>query len=97
LGQQQLLFVPADELPDYQPVFFANSARADADGMLWIRTIATKGVPGGGTVYDVINTKGELVDRVAVPADRSIVGFGPGGVVYLKVGATNKLEKASVK
>jgi hypothetical protein len=96
MAQQPLLFVNADELPDYQPVFFSGAARADADGRLWIRTVPTKALPGG-PVYDVINTKGELVERVQVPEDRLIVGFGVGGVVYLRVGATNKIEKASVK
>jgi len=96
MAAQPLLFVPADELPDYQPVFFNGFARADADGKLWVRTIPTKGIVGG-PIYDVINNKGELVEKVQVPADRSIIGFGAGGVVYLRVGATNKIEKASVK
>ena len=74
--------------------------RADADGHLWVRTIPTKAIPGG-PVYDVINLKGELIDRVQVPKDRTIVGFGAGGVVYLAArdATTNKttLEKASFK
>ena len=93
---QPMLFVPADELPDYQPPFFSGAARADADGMLWIRTIPTKGI-AGGPVYDVINNKGALVERVQVPADRTIIGFGAGGVVYLRVGASNRIERASAK
>jgi hypothetical protein len=93
---QPLVFVGPEELPDYQPVFFAGGARVDADGMIWIRTIPTKALPGG-PVYDVINSKGALVERVQVPADRSIIGFGQGGVVYMRVGATNKIEKASAK
>ena len=53
----------------------------------------------GGPVYDVVNRKGELVDRVQVPANRSITAFGPGGVVYLtsRDGKTTKLEKATVQ
>jgi hypothetical protein len=95
-------FVAPSELPDYKPPFFAGpgSVRADADGHLWVRTIPTKGV-AGGPVYDVINTKGELVERVQVPKDRLIVGFGAGGVVYLlarESGATTtKLERATVR
>jgi hypothetical protein len=91
-------FVPANELPDYKPPFFVGNTRADADGHLWIRTIPTKGI-AGGPVYDVINAKGELVDRVQVPKDRAIVGFGPGGVVYLLAtdGTTRKLERARFK
>jgi hypothetical protein len=83
-GRGQMSFVPPEELPDYQPVFFANSVRADADGNLWVRTIPTRS-RDGGAVYDVINGKGELVDRVQVPVNRTIVGFGQAGIVYLAV------------
>jgi hypothetical protein len=50
-------------------------------------------------VYDVINRKGELVERVQIPVGRTITGFGAGGVVYLTTrdGMTTKLEKATVK
>lgn len=95
---REMNFVSASELPDYKPPFFAGSVRADEDGYLWIRTIPTKGIPGG-PVYDVINSKGELVERVQVPKDRTIAGFGAGGVVYLLARADNtvKLEKAKVR
>ena len=91
-------FVSAAELPDYKPAFFAGAARADADGHLWIRTIPTKGI-SGGPVYDVVNGKGQLVDRVQVPKDRTIIGFGPGGIVYLAArdGTTTRLEKARAR
>jgi hypothetical protein len=94
-------FVSPSELPDYKPAFFANSARGDEDGNLWIRTIPTKPV-AGGPVYDVINVKGELVDRVQLPKDRTIVGFGVDNVVYMLAreatpGAISKLEKARAK
>lgn len=36
-----------------------------------------------GLAYDVINRAGELVERVQLPAGRTIAGFGPNGVVYL--------------
>lgn len=39
--------------------------------------------PTAGLAYDVINRQGELVERVQLPAGRSIAGFGPDGVVYL--------------
>lgn len=92
-----LNFVPASELPDYKPPFFSNSVRADADGNLWIRTIPTSKI-AGGPVYDVVNRKGELVDRVQVPVDRTIIGFGPDGSVYLAArdatAAATYLERA---
>jgi hypothetical protein len=88
-------FVSPSELPDYKPPFLANSTRADGDGNLWIRTVPTKAVPGG-PIYDVVNRKGELVERVQVPANRQVVGFGPGGVVYMTArdGDVTRLERA---
>jgi len=75
-------FVAPTDLPDYKPPFLAGAARADADGNVWVRTIPTRAIPGGA-IYDVISPKGELVERVQVPAGREIRGFGPGGLVYL--------------
>jgi hypothetical protein len=94
----QFNFVAPSELPDYKPVFLNGFVRADLDGNVWIRTIPTKAI-AGGPVYDVVNRKGELVERVQVPVNRSIAAFGPGGVVYLTTrdGMTTKLEKATVK
>jgi len=93
-------FVQPSDLPDYKPPFLAGSGsvRADVDGHVWVRTIPTKGM-AGGPVYDVIDTKGGLVERVQVPKDRVIAGFGAGGVVYLlaRDGQTTKLERAKVK
>lgn len=98
MGGGNMNFISASELPDYKPAFFAGSTRADADGFLWIRTIPTRGTTGG-PVYDVVNLKGELVERVQVPKDRAIIGFGPGGVVYLlaREGATSKLERSRTR
>ncbi len=96
----QVTFISPSELPDYKPPFFSGSVRADADGNIWIRTIPTKARPGG-PVYDVINGKGVLVDRVQVPVGRTIAGFGPGGTVYLASrdgqSPTMMLEKATAR
>jgi hypothetical protein len=72
----------ASDLPDYMPPFTTSSARSDADANLWVRT-TTPGAAPGNVVYDVINNKGELTDRVDVPKGMSIIGFGRGGIVYL--------------
>jgi hypothetical protein len=77
-----LTFVEPNELPDYVPPFTTGAARADMDGNLWVRTSI---VVNGGPIYDVIDTHGALVDRVALPAGRVIAGFGPSGVVYMGV------------
>jgi len=88
--------ISPSELPDYKPAFPPGSTRADAEGNLWIRTSQNvNGIP----VYNVINRKGELIDRVQLPKNRVLAGFGPGGVVYLAVrdGTIAHLEKARAK
>lgn len=89
--------VGASELPDYAPPFAAGSTLADADGNLWIRTT---NVYDGGSVYDVVNGEGRLVDRVLLPPGRVIAGFGKGGIVYMGVRVNEtgvRLEKATVR
>lgn len=88
--------VPASELPDYRPAFQPGASRGDTEGNLWIRTSK---MVNNGAVYDVINRKGELIDRVLVPQFRIIAGFGAGGIVYMGVldGTAARLEEAKVR
>ena len=90
-----LQMISPTELPDYKPAFLPGSTRVDTDGNLWIRT--TQNIDGR-PVYDVVNRKGELVDRVQLPANRVLVGFGQ-GVAYLAVrdSGTVRLETARVR
>jgi hypothetical protein len=89
-------FVSPSELPDYRPAFSNGAARPDAEGNVWIRTSKYL---NGGPVYDIINRKGELTDRVVIPSGRTIIGFGKDGSVYLtyREGTTTKLERAKVR
>jgi len=73
--------IDADKLPDYRPAFTAGSARGDLDGNLWVRT--TSPVGNAGPIYFIINTKGEVIDRVQLPEGRQLAGFGKNGDVYL--------------
>lgn len=89
------------DMPDYHPPIRQGSVRADADGNLWI--LPTTSAQGAtGLVYDVINRKGELYQRVQVPPQTLIAGFAPGGIVYLfhytGTGADSKatLERARI-
>jgi hypothetical protein len=93
----KLEFIPASDLPDYKPPFAMGAARADADGNVWVRLIATKPMPG--PVYDVIDRSGKLVDRVVLPAGSTIAGFGAGGNVYLATrdDTGTHLKRAKVK
>lgn len=54
------------------------------------------GQPQVGFIYDVVNRKGELVERIQLPVGRTLVGFGPGGVIYLaaREGRGMVLERA---
>jgi hypothetical protein len=70
------------KLPDYEPPIGPGSVRADLDGNLWI-VPRTSAAAKGGLLYDVVNRKGEIVERVQFPKGVALVGFGPGGVVYL--------------
>ena len=74
----------------------AAATRADADGNLWIRTSQNV---DGRPVYNVINRKGELIDRVQLPANRALIGFAPGGIAYLAVrdGQIAHLERARIR
>ena len=96
ISMPPLNFLSPSEMPDYRPAFRQGASRADADGNLWIRTSK---MLNGGTVYDVINNKGELKDRILIPPGCGIACFGPGGVVYMGVvdGAITRLERAKVK
>ncbi|HJP60204.1 MAG TPA: hypothetical protein VJ865_09395, partial [Gemmatimonadaceae bacterium] len=91
-----LQLIQPTELPDYKPAFLPGSTRVDGDGNLWVRTTQNA---DARPVYYVINSKGEVVDRVQLPANRVLVGFAPGGVVYLAVrdGGTAHLERARVR
>jgi hypothetical protein len=75
-------YVRTDEIADYVPPIRAGSVKADADANLWILP-STSAAAKGGLLYDVVNKKGELFERVQLPKDRVIGGFGRGGVVFL--------------
>ena len=78
-----IIAVPLNEIVDYAPAFHASAVQADADGHLWILPLTSRYASRGGLVYDVVNQGGELFERVQLPAGRSVVGFGPGGAVYM--------------
>lgn len=84
-GSQTVRNVPVraapTDLPDYYPAFGARGVTSDWDGNVWIRT--TK-IVGDRPVYDVVNRRGEIIDRVQLPPFRTIAGFGP-AVIYMAV------------
>lgn len=83
LAQGMINMVSPSELPDYRPPFRSGAVRASLDDKLWVATTAPIATMPGSIVYDVIDRKGALVDRVALPAGRQLIGFGPGGDLYI--------------
>src|SRR5262249_57874851 len=79
-------FARGGPVADYDPPIAVGGTLSDRDGNLWILPRKTKLALHGELVYDVVNSKGELFERVRVPAGRAIAGFDPGGVVYLTTG-----------
>lgn len=84
---------------DYYPPVRSGAAQADVDGNLWILPTTSKNSLKGELVYDVVNNKGDLFQRVRVPFGRLIVGFGKGGVVYMSSGSLSEgflLERSRI-
>jgi hypothetical protein len=87
-----VMVLPAPQPPlsavfDYYPPVRSGSLMPDLDDHLWILPTTSKQSKAGELVYDVVNTKGELFERVRVPLGRFVIGFGQGGVVYLASGS----------
>ncbi len=78
--------IAADKIADYYPPLRSGAAMPDRDGNLWLLPTTSTQSRRGELVYDVVNSKGELFQRVRVPLGRLIVGFGKGGVVYMTSG-----------
>lgn len=76
-------FVPLKEIADYYPAIRQGAVKADLDGNLWILPTSSAQSKAGELVYDVVNRKGVLAQRVRMPVGRSIAGFGHNGIVYL--------------
>lgn len=75
--------VDPSELPDYYPpVLQSGEMRADIDGNVWLLP-STSSQAGRGLLYDVVNRRGELVERVRLPEGRALEGFGANGAIYL--------------
>jgi len=78
--------IPLSEIADYYPSIRPGAAMPDRDGNLWILPTTSKQSQHGELVYDVVNTKGEIFERVRLPLGRLVAGFGKGGVVYMTAG-----------
>jgi hypothetical protein len=78
------VFESPSEIPDYAAPFADGQTRADRLGRLWVReqTIKPDGEPVWLNIYDVFDREGRLIDRVSMPENVFINGFGLDGAVY---------------
>jgi hypothetical protein len=91
-----VIMVDPETLPDYRPPFLTGAVRADEDGNLWIKFVQPEPIPGG-PVYDIVSPAGELVDRIQLPPGYTLVGFGPGRIVYLQMRDAEGIHLARVR
>lgn len=79
------IWATTSDLPSYLPPIRLGAVSADLDGNVWILPTSSSASSNGALVYDVVNNKGILTQRVRLPVGRVIVGFGRAGVVYTSV------------
>jgi hypothetical protein len=91
--------VKPSEMLDYiPPVRPGIQVRVDLDGNLWVLP-STSSAAKGGSLFDVVNRKGEVIERVQLPRGRNLHGFAPGGVIYMSVPSSTgwvRLERARI-
>ncbi len=90
----------SEDVPDFYPPTAQHAFLADGDNQLWVRhRIGEVWTRPRWRFWDVINRKGEVVDRVAVPANQMVVGFAAGGKVFTTISdaGTVKLVESRVR
>lgn len=97
-ARQQFEFLPPEKFGDYEQPIQTGAVKADLDARLWILPRTSLSAKDG-LLYDVINRKGEIVERVQFPKGYALAGFGEGGVVYVVRldGPKGILERTTVK
>ncbi len=87
--------VPDSEFPSFYPPIQQGSVLADLDNHVWILP-TTSAHSANGMTYDVVDRKGEVIERVQLPKDRVLVGFGPHNTIYMTraEGTNTYLERA---
>jgi len=78
--------IPLNQIADYYPPIRLGATLPDLDGNLWILPTTSAQSNNGELVYDVVNSRGELFERVRFPLGRLLAGFGKGGAVYMTSG-----------
>lgn len=81
-ARQQFEFLPPEKFGDYEQPVQTGAVKADLDARLWILPRTSLSAKDG-LLYDVINRKGEIVERVQFPKGYALAGFGERGVLYV--------------
>ena len=71
------------ELPNYRPPFNSWALHPDRGGRLWIQESRPDRLTRAA-IFDVVDRTGRIVDRVELPPDARLVGFGANDV-YLSM------------
>jgi hypothetical protein len=73
IGPMKMPYQEPSEWPAFLPPFLPGAQSFSSDGMLWIKRAT---VAGMAPTFDLIDGKGELVERVVLPQRSKLVGFG---------------------
>lgn len=74
-------FTEPSQWPEFLPPYLGSAVFA-SNGLLWIPRATAAGKP---PLYDVIDGKGKLVERVELPARTKLVGFGSTWVYVVRL------------
>lgn len=90
---------PPDKWPEFLPALSARLAMAAPNGTLWLVAKPVKGQSSPPYAYDVIDRRGVVVEHVALPPKRIVVGFGRNSVYLMVQDADDimHLERAPLK
>jgi len=89
---------PPATWPDFMPAIQIRHVMAAPNGNLWLLAIPQKGQVGAPYLYDVIDRRGVVIEHVAVPPKRTVVGFGRNSVYLIfKDDDVVHLERAPLK
>jgi hypothetical protein len=76
-------FVSPETLPDFVPPVATGAVTSDLAGNVWILPSSSTFATPGRLTYDVINRRGQTIERVRLPENRVLAGFGEGGTIYM--------------
>jgi hypothetical protein len=75
-----------------KPPFFPDDVIVSPSGRVWV--MRTQRFGAGTVIYDVFDTSGKRIDRVSLPVESRVIGFGPSSVfVRQGVAGAEQLKK----